>query len=187
MTRPGRRDVSASTVPCPSPAAMSRLTQQYETDGFYGIGVLNSEGETNVGTLWRSAFILGAAFIFTIGRKVEKQSSDVTRAWTKIPLFHYASFDEFRENLPFATKLVGVEMTPAAEPLVSFEHPTRAVYLLGCESTGLPEPVVAACHSLVVLPGHFSLNVAVAGSLVACDRVNKLKVRLPGRIFSNEV
>lgn len=186
MTRHGRRQVPSSTCPASSHTAMSRLTQQYETDGFYGIGVLNSEGETNVGTLWRSAFILGAAFIFTIGRKYEKQSSDVTRAWTKIPLFHYATFEEFRENLPFATKLIGVEMTATAEPLASFEHPTRAVYLLGCESTGLPEPVIAACHSLVVLPGHFSLNVAVAGSLVACDRVNKLKVRLPERAYPEE-
>lgn len=165
---------------------MSRLTQQYETDGFYGIGILNSEGETNIGTLWRSAFILGASFIFTIGRKYEKQSSDVTRAWTKIPLFHYANFDEFRVNLPYATKLIGVEMTETAEPLVTFKHPTRAVYLLGCESTGLPEPVIRECHALVLLPGHFSLNVAVAGSLVACDRVNKMPVRLPERAYPPE-
>ena len=165
---------------------MSRLSQQYATDGFYGIGVLNSEAETNIGTLWRSAFILGAAFIFTIGSKYEKQSSDVTRAWTKIPLFHYAHFDEFRDKLPYATKLIGVEMAKTAEPLVTFEHPARAVYMLGCESTGLPVPVIRECHSLVVLPGHFSLNVAVAGSLVACDRVNKLGARLPERAYASE-
>ena len=74
---------------------MTRLKQQYEADGFFGIGILNSESEENIGTLWRSAHILGAAFIFTIDKRYKKQSTDVTRSWTKIPLYHYENFEEF--------------------------------------------------------------------------------------------
>lgn len=160
---------------------MSQLKQQYEAEGFFGVGILNSESESNIGTLWRSAYILGASFVFTIDQKYRKQSTDVTRAWTKIPLYHYATFEDFKEHLPYSTQLVGVEMTPQAVPVSSFTHPSRAVYLLGCESIGLPERILSECHSVISLPGHFSLNVAVAGSLVLYDRHTKLDGRLPLR------
>ncbi|WP_206171011.1 RNA methyltransferase [Phragmitibacter flavus] len=160
---------------------MAKLKQQYEAEGFYGIGVHYAENETNIGTLWRSAYVLGAAFIFTIGRKYKKESSDVTKAWSKIPLYHYETFDEFRAQLPFATVMVGVEMAEGAIPIQEFDHPPRAVYVLGCESRGLPESVLSACQFVVSLPGSFSLNVAVAGSLVAYDRVAGKGGRLPKR------
>jgi tRNA G18 (ribose-2'-O)-methylase SpoU len=40
---------------------VGQLKQQYEAQGFYGIGVHFAEHETNIGTLWRSAYVLGAA------------------------------------------------------------------------------------------------------------------------------
>ncbi len=160
---------------------MARLKQQYEAEGYYGIGVIHAETEHNIGSLWRSAFILGASFIYTIGRRYKKQSSDVTHAWTKIPLYHYATFADFRENLPHATKLVALEMTENATPINEFTHPPRAVYLLGCESSGLSPEILAECHSVVSLPGGYSLNVAVSGSIVAYDRQSKLPRPLPSR------
>jgi tRNA G18 (ribose-2'-O)-methylase SpoU len=63
--------------------------------------------------------------------------------------------------------------------MVSFRHPDRAVYLLGNEQIGLSKRVLSQCHSLISLPGHFSLNVAVAGSIVMYDRVSKGGQRLP--------
>ena len=158
---------------------MSRLKQQYETNGFFGIGILNVQEEHNIGTLWRSAYILGASFIFTIDKKYKKQTSDVTKAWTKIPLYHYDSFEDFRANLPYATKLIGVEMTEGAVELAEFDHPARAAYLLGCETSGLSSEIISQCHSTIVLPGHFSLNVAVTGSIVMYDRSAKTQARLP--------
>jgi tRNA G18 (ribose-2'-O)-methylase SpoU len=160
---------------------MTRLKQQYEADCFFGIGILNSESEENIGTLWRSAHILGAAFIFTIDKRYKKQSTDVTRSWTKIPLYHYENFEEFIRALPYDTQLVGVEMGEASVAIDEFEHPPRGVYLLGCESIGLPMKAIKACHSLISLPGNFSLNVATAGSIVIYDRISKIKTRLPVR------
>ena len=158
---------------------MSRLKQQYETDGFFGIGILSPQLDENVGTLWRTAFILGAAFIFTIKKPYKKQSSDVTCSWSKIPLYHYDTFEVFQRSLPYSTPLIGVEIDNNAVSISQFEHPARAVYLLGCESVGLPKPVVNACHSLVQLPGNFSVNVATAGGIVIYDRVSKIKTRFP--------
>jgi tRNA G18 (ribose-2'-O)-methylase SpoU len=64
-------------------------------------------------------------------------------------------------------------------PLEDFEHPDRAVYVLGSEDTGLPESVVRACALHVSLPSvrSPSFNVAVAGSILMYDRYAKRKKR----------
>eukprot|EP01047_Picozoa_sp_COSAG01_P129466 COSAG01_NODE_58919_length_303_cov_0.759804_1_plen_52_part_10 len=36
-------------------------------DGFFGIGIVHGKSRANQGTLWRSAYQLGAAFTFTVG------------------------------------------------------------------------------------------------------------------------
>lgn len=158
---------------------MSRIKQDYASNGFFGIGILANSCEENIGTLWRSAFILGASFMFTIDKKYKPQSSDVTQAWNKIPLYHYQSFDDFYQNLPYAAKLIGVELDDSAELINNFTHPERAVYLLGNEQIGLPQSIRQKCHGLLQLPGNFSLNVAVAGSIVCYDRANKRNALLP--------
>lgn len=153
---------------------MSRVKNIKEGYGFFGIGILNNCDELNIGTLWRSAYILGASFIFTVDKKYKPQGSDITKSWTRIPLYHYQTFDELKENLPFSTKLVAVEMGKDAIPLDKYSHPDRTVYLLGNEISGLPTQIVEQCHSLIKLPGELSLNVAVTGSIVMYDRMSKV-------------
>ena len=135
----------------------------------------------NVGTLWRSAYILGASFIFTVGKPYKREAGDVTLTWQKIPLYHYPSVDALKEHLPFDTRLVGVELACDAQELSLYEHPKRAVYLLGNEQIGLSPDLLSACHGVVRLPGEFSLNVSVAGSLVMYDRISKIPHSLPRR------
>ena len=98
--------------------------------------------------IWRTAFILGAKFIFIIDGKYKPQSSDTTKAWSKIPFYRYDDFDHFYKSLPYATRLVGVEMDEKSEPITTFVHPTRAAYLLGSEDNGLPKQVIERCHNL---------------------------------------
>lgn len=148
-------------------------------NGYCAIGVYRGKTEHNIGTLWRSAYILGASYIFTIDKKYKKQSSDVLKAWARIPLFHYDDFDEFLKNIPYDCRLVGVELDDRAEMLHTFQHPMRAIYLLGAEDNGLPEFIREKCHYLVKLPGNSSLNVAVTGSIVLHDRASKLPDELP--------
>lgn len=150
---------------------MSRVKNIEDDYGFFGIGILNTTDEINIGTLWRSAYLLGASFIFTVGKKYQLEGSDVTKAWTKIPLYHYQTFEELKQNLPFSTQLIAVEMSEEAKPVCEFEHPDRAVYLLGNEISGLPRQTIKACQSVIKLPGEFSLNVAVTGSIVMYDRM----------------
>lgn len=147
--------------------------------GYYAIGIFRYKRDHNLGSLWRSAFILGAKYIFTIGKNYKKQSSDVLSSWARIPLFHYETADEFFKQIPYDCRVVGIEIDKNAEPLHDFVHPKRAVYLLGAEDNGLPRDVIDRCHFLVKLPGNHSLNVAVAGSIVIHDRVTKIETDFP--------
>lgn len=149
------------------------------SEGYCAIGVYRGKTEHNMGTLWRSAYILGAAYIFTIEKKYKKQSSDVVRAWSRIPLFHYKSFDDLLNNIPHDCRLVGVEIDDSATFLHEFEHPKRAIYLLGAEDEGLPKELLEKCHFVVKLPGNSSLNVGVTGSIVLHDRATKIPTTLP--------
>ena len=152
-----------------------KVIQDAHNKGYFGIGVMQLQTEVNLGTLWRSAYILGASYIFTIDHRYKHQSSDVQRAWTKIPLYQYTTFDQFYEALPHGCQLIGVEMDERSIPIHDFKHPMRGSYLLGNEANGLPPAVLNRCHQLLSLPGDHSLNVAVAGSIVLFDRVNQLQ------------
>lgn len=138
--------------------------------GFYAIGIYHGKNELNVGTLWRTANILGAAFIYTVGRRYKQQCSDTLKTPRHKPLFHFADIEDLRAHLPHACRLVGVELTDDARYSHAYQHPLQTCYLLGAEDNGLPPAVLDRCHSVIRLPGERSLNVAVAGSLVLYDR-----------------
>lgn len=145
----------------------------FSNRGFFEIGIYHGKTEVNLGTLWRSAYQLGAAGIFTIGRRYKTQSSDTVKAWRHIPLREYSSIDQLIEALPNACPLIGIEM--CGQPVSTFSHPERACYLLGAEDHGLPNSVAERCHFLVSIESMrtASFNVAVAGSIVMYDRMVK--------------
>jgi tRNA (guanosine-2'-O-)-methyltransferase len=68
--------------------------------GYFEIGIFHTKTESNIGTLWRSAYQMGASGIYTIGRRYQTQSSDTSKAWKRIPLRHHEQFDEFYKQLP---------------------------------------------------------------------------------------
>jgi len=129
----------------------------------------------NYGTLFRSAAILGADFIFLIGKRFKQQSSDTIKSWKHMPLFEYKDFEDFNTHRPHDSLLIGVEMCSKAKQLRTYNHPERACYLLGAEDNGLPDDVLKACQSVLILPGDHSLNVSVAGSIVLYDRIMKME------------
>lgn len=143
--------------------------------GYFGIGIYSPRHEENIGTLWRSAMVFGADFIFTIGKDYKHQPSDTVKAPRHMPLYPYRDFDRFVDCMPRDALLVAVELADDFGGLVSFQHPERAIYLLGNESSGLPAAVIERCHRHIRIPTPtaFSLNVAVAGSLVLYDRFAK--------------
>ena len=94
----------------PHPSAAAGATRVDTRDGFFGIGIVGGKNETNQGTLWRSAWQLGAAFTFTVGARFEKTSADTTKTWTSLPAYAYEDWATFAESQPHAAAWVAVEM-----------------------------------------------------------------------------
>lgn len=140
--------------------------------GHFGIGICAAKTPANVGTLWRSAHAMGAAYIFTIGHRYGKQPSDTTKAWRSIPLFEFESPVEMVSALPRDARLIGIEY-PGDVSLERFEHPQQAVYVLGAEDSGISRDLKDMCDTLVTIPTDHCINVAVAGSIVMYDRIAK--------------
>ena len=140
--------------------------------GYFAIGIYQGKTESNVGTLWRTASLYDAAFVFTVGARYKRQASDTPKTPLHTPLFHFDTVADLVEHLPWSCPLIGVELDDRARSLASHSHAERCAYLLGAEDNGLPDDVLARCHSVLqietVRPQ--SLNVAVAGSIILHDR-----------------
>lgn len=141
--------------------------------GYFGIGIYHGKTEANIGTLWRSAAILGADFIFTIGRRYKTQASDTMKTPRHIPLYNYTDYDDFFKHVPYDCPVIAVELADNAVPMEEFDHPERCIYLLGAEDHGLPETILNRCRYTVQLLGNYCMNVATAGSIVMYDRAVK--------------
>ena len=141
--------------------------------GYYGIGVFHGKTEENIGTLWRSAKIFEADFIFTIGRRYRPQSTDTCKTPRSIPLFNFENYEDFRKHIPYSCPVIAVELDENSIPIKHFVHPERCIYLLGAEDHGIPQKILNECQTTIQLPGDFSMNVATAGSIVMFDRFNK--------------
>lgn len=144
--------------------------------GYFGIACYQPKTTDNVGTLWRSAHVFGAAFVATIGARYHRQPSDTMQTPRHVPLLHFATVGDLLESVQGAT-LIGVELCERARNLVTYNHAESAVYLLGPEDGSLPPDVLGLCRSVVQIPGTHCLNLAVAGSIVAYDRVAKSGVQ----------
>jgi tRNA G18 (ribose-2'-O)-methylase SpoU len=140
--------------------------------GYFEIGLHEPRHEQNIGTLWRSAYQLGAAGLFIIGGlKYKRQSTDTYCAPRHIPLRHYATFTEYLSSKPEEMQLVAIEQ--GGVELSNFRHPKQCSYLLGSEDEGLPTEIIEQCRWSISLESvnQNSYNVAIAGSIVMYHRI----------------
>ena len=143
--------------------------------GYFGIGIIQPKTSSNVGTLLRSAFQLGASVLYTIGGRYKPNSTDTLNVPARIPLIEVNDWNAFVESSPRSAVWVVVEM--GGTPLSDFQHPRNAIYILGSEDHGVPKNVLRACREVVSLEAeeYASYNVAVAGSIVMYDRMVKMR------------
>lgn len=139
--------------------------------GYFEIGICAGKRSINLGTLWRSAYQLGASGIFTIGKRYSQQCSDTTAAWRHIPLREYTDFEHFLSCKPYNCQLIGVEI--GGRLLNTFVHPERALYLLGAEDYGLMPSITIECQHVISIESINMevYNVAVAGSIIMYHRL----------------
>ena len=91
-----------------------------------------------------------------------------------IPLFNFENWDDFKKHIPYDCPVVAVELDEDSIPIKHYAHPERCIYLLGAEDNGIPDKILHQCRDIVQLPGDCCMNVAVAGSIVMYDRINKM-------------
>jgi tRNA G18 (ribose-2'-O)-methylase SpoU len=146
--------------------------------GFFEIGVYQPKTSMNIGTLYRSAYQLGASGIFTIGERFIHQPSDTIKTYRHIPYRKYTTFKEFKDTLPYSTPIIAVET--GGKDLRDYKHLQRCIYLLGSEDNGLPRDVLVQCHCKITIPSmrSESYNVAMAGTIVMYDRVYGQKLQV---------
>ena len=137
---------------------------------YIGIGIFQPKTGHNVGTLLRTAVNLKANFVFVIGHRYKKQSSDTVKSYNRIPFYEYSSFQEFNEARPKGAQLVAIELDPKSVPLDTFVWPKQAIILLGAEDRGLPQQYLEKCQHIVEIPTAQCLNVAVAGGIALYHR-----------------
>lgn len=142
--------------------------------GYFGVGVMGAKTRGNVGTVWRSAYQLGASFLFTIGQRYKAQSTDTVQAPTRIPLFELDDWTAFAKFAPRGARWVAVEM--GGTPLEEFEHPRDAIYILGSEDNGVPNSVVRCCHDVVSLDSERYASYNVANVSIILGQSNTLNV-----------
>lgn len=147
--------------------------------GYFAIGIEHTKDAKNVGVLWRSANLYGAAFVFTVGARYRPEASDTMNTPLHVPLFHFDTIADLHEHLPDGCPLVGVELTDDSIALANYTHPERVCYLLGAEDKGLSDEALSMVRQTVQIetPKPWSMNVAVAGSVVLHDRFVSRKVR----------
>lgn len=139
----------------------------------FAIGIEYTKTEHNVGTLLRSAHNFGAAMVFTVGRRYRRQASDTENAVRKLPVLHFSSWEEFRDHAPIDWVPIAVELGADAVPLVNYQHPRNALYILGPEDGSVSREVRGWCRETLYIPCSSCLNVATAGSIVMYDRTAK--------------
>jgi tRNA G18 (ribose-2'-O)-methylase SpoU len=141
------------------------------TRGYFGLALYKPKKAANWGSLVRTANLMDCSFIAVIGGRYPIQPGDTLKTHKHVPVFQYETFEEFNKQCrPMDCSLVGIELTDGAKDLKDFVHPQRAIYMLGAEDSGIPQNVLDQCDQIVKLKGRYSMNVAVAGSIVLYHR-----------------
>lgn len=140
--------------------------------GYFGVAVWNPKKATNVGGVLRTAHVMGAAFVAVFGNRYQHQHSDVTKAYRHVPFFQFDDSEDFWRHIPRECEPVAVEVDVTARNLCTYNHPERAVYIVGPEDGSLPRSITDRC-TIVQIPGRYCLNLATAASVVMYDRISK--------------
>ena len=147
--------------------------------GYFGIALEATKTEANYGTLLRTAYNFGAAFVILIGQRFTNHASNTTEAHRHIPLYEYKDADDFWTHIPYDCTPIAVEITKSSRSLVDFLHPQRALYILGREDGSLSKQILDHCSVTLEIPSRQCLNLAVAGAIVMYDRCTK-QIRAKG-------
>lgn len=139
----------------------------------YATCIYNPKYGTNLGTMTRTAELMGADRMITLHRTRcgTKNATDTANSWDHIGL-DLNNMGELRKRYPHHT-LVAVDINTGRDTnIYNFHHPARAVYIFGAEDKGLPNTILDQCDSVVTIPAArpWSMNVATSHAAVCALR-----------------
>lgn len=129
----------------------------------------------NVGAAVRAASCYGIGQVWFTGDRVQLIGERRHRLPREERMRGYQEVELRHADQPFdaydgTAVPVAVELRRNAEPLITFEHPERAVYVFGPEDGSLDRAVLGLCHRFVVIPTRHCTNLAAAVYTVLYDR-----------------
>lgn len=143
-------------------------------EGYAIIALDNPKSAVNVGGALRAIKAYGAKGLFVSGNRFggmsKTRATDTGRAWRETPILR---LDSVLDANPYSCQIVAVELLEDAEPLPSFRHPERAVYVFGAEDATLGRRITERAHKKVFIPTHQCMNLAAAVNVVLYDRLSK--------------
>lgn len=142
------------------------------------IALVNPKFARNVGAILRLASCYGIKQVWASGNRINEDPSigkrlpreERMRGYQEVDLIQY---DRFLDMFSPDIIPVAIEVRENAEPLYTFEHPDKAVYVFGPEDGSIPKTYLQHCHRFVVIPTRHCLNLATAVATVLHDRAYK--------------
>jgi len=135
----------------------------------------------NVGAAVRAASCFGVESILFTGSRVSLDHKKGYRLPREERMKGYKDVILLNDDYPFNrfendVIPVAVELRENAEPLPTFIHPEKAVYVFGPEDGSLPQITLKHCYRFIVIPSRHCVNLAAAVYLVLYDRIAKMGI-----------
>ncbi|MGN6474963.1 MAG: TrmH family RNA methyltransferase [Mycobacteriales bacterium] len=134
----------------------------------FHVAIENWQHDFNIGTVVRNANAFQAAAVHIVGnRRWNRRGAMVTDRYVDVR--HHATIDDIAawaaaDGLP----LIGIDLLPGSESIVTADLPRRCVLVFGQEGPGLSESAREACDAVLHVPQHGStrsINAGVASGI----------------------
>lgn len=127
----------------------------------------------NVGAAIRACSCFGVDSLLWTGNRIDVSKYARLPREERMKGYKHVQFSNCQRPLEmFADAApVCVEVFDNSEPLTTFEHPEKAVYVFGPEDGCIPQVIRRLCHRFVHIPAHFCLNLSAAVNVVLAHRL----------------
>lgn len=139
------------------------------------VALINPKYPHNGGAAYRACAAWGVPQLWISGTRLRAQLSrerlpreERMRVYKEEVDLHWS--DRIFDQFPSDVTPVAIEVLPSAEPLTTFVHPEKALYVLGPEDGSLSSSVLRHCHRFVILPSDHCVNLAAAVNCVLMHR-----------------
>lgn len=133
----------------------------------FHVAIENWQHDLNIGSIVRTANAFNAAAVHVVGRRRwNRRGAMVTDRYLNIE--HHPDVEDLlrwarEQHLP----VLGIDNTPGAEPLETFDVPLRCLFLFGQEGPGLTVGALSGCSVVLSIAQFGSTRSINAGAAAA--------------------